>query len=513
MPSVTASSSCAGTPRTTELEGTVRATEDGADALRRFYGLLRATGDRRGFGFAGPEEFVPWWGRALEAGHLVYLEAREGAPDGDVLGGLVLYRHGRRLSTQHSGDRAERRRDHPGAMHLLRWRAIQLALAEGRTEMDLGGVDVPGARRIPAEGEPTYGLYEHKRSFGAEWVALAGAQERVARPWRYALGRGLSRVERLVTPGRTAAMSDRTTMRDTPVAAAIAAAEPTEPRPLAGLLARLDAAGLLRGARRDDLPIGVGGVGDVPVRGVVEDSREVEEGTLFVAVPGFHVDGTEYVGRAAEAGAAAAIVERAVPGTPLPQVVVTAARPALAHAAGWWYGDPSRRLGVVGITGTDGKTTTSFLAVAALEAAGVSTGLIGTVETKVGEARERHEAHVTTPGAPELHATLAAMVAAGNEAAVLETTSHALALDRVLGRRVRRGDLHQPQPRAPRPARLVRGVSRRRRSGCSPRSPRATRTLRRPWAAWRGPSSRSSTATTRPARGSRRRPARRAPRC
>ena len=89
-------------------------------------------------------------------------------------------------------------------MHLLRWRAIQLALAEGRTEMDLGGVDVAGARRIPAEGEPTYGLYEHKRSFGAEWVALAGAQERVARPWRYALGRGLSRVERLVTPGRTA---------------------------------------------------------------------------------------------------------------------------------------------------------------------------------------------------------------------------------------------------------------------------------------------------------------------
>jgi lipid II:glycine glycyltransferase (peptidoglycan interpeptide bridge formation enzyme) len=189
---------------TTELEGTIRATEPGGDALRRFYGLLRETGDRRGFGFAGPEEFVPWWGRALEAGHLVYLEAREGDPQGDLLGGLVLYRHGRRLSTAHSGDRAERRRDHPGAMHLLRWRAIQLALAEDRTEMDLGGVDVPGARRVPAEGEPTYGLYEHKRSFGAEWVELAGAQERVARPWRYALGRGLARVERLVTPARTA---------------------------------------------------------------------------------------------------------------------------------------------------------------------------------------------------------------------------------------------------------------------------------------------------------------------
>jgi lipid II:glycine glycyltransferase (peptidoglycan interpeptide bridge formation enzyme) len=185
-----------------ELEGLVRASEDDVAALERFYGLLRATGDRRGFGFAGPGEFVPWWRRALAAGHLVYLEAREGAADGDVLGGLLLYRHGRRLSTQHSGDRAERRRDHPGAMHLLRWRAIQLALAEARTEMDLGGVDVAGARREPVEGEPTYGLYEHKRSFGAQWVALAGAHERVARPWRYALGRGVLKLGRTLGQGR-----------------------------------------------------------------------------------------------------------------------------------------------------------------------------------------------------------------------------------------------------------------------------------------------------------------------
>ncbi|HKF84644.1 MAG TPA: UDP-N-acetylmuramoyl-L-alanyl-D-glutamate--2,6-diaminopimelate ligase [Candidatus Limnocylindrales bacterium] len=217
------------------------------------------------------------------------------------------------------------------------------------------------------------------------------------------------------------------------VAAAIAAAEPAQPRRLGGLLSRLDAANLLRGARRDDLPIGVGGVGDVPVRGVTEDSRAVRDGTLFVAIPGFHVDGTEYVHRAAANGAAAAIVERTVAGTPLPQVVVSGARTALAHAAAWWYDDPSHRMGVIGITGTDGKTTTSFLALAAVEAAGVPAGMIGTVETKVGEARERHEAHVTTPGAPELQATLAAMVRAGNTASVLETTSHALALDRVVG--------------------------------------------------------------------------------
>ncbi len=182
----------------TELEGSVRGGEDAAGALERFYGLLRETGDRRGFTFAGPAEFIAWWRRAHAAGHLVYLEAREGSADGDVLGGLVLYRHGRRLSTAHSGDRAERRRDHPGAMHLLRWRAIELALAERRTEMDLGGVDVAGARRPPEPGEPTHGLYEHKRSFGAEWVQLVGAQERVVRPRRYAAGRAASKAARLL---------------------------------------------------------------------------------------------------------------------------------------------------------------------------------------------------------------------------------------------------------------------------------------------------------------------------
>ncbi len=183
----------------TRTAGLEPAAEPAEAAMRRFYELLRATGDRRGFGFGGPGEFVPWWLRALAAGHLVYLEAREGAATGDVLGGLVLYRHGRRLSTVHSADRAERRRDHPGAMHLLRWRAIGLALAERRSEMDLGGADVAGARRPPEPGEPTYGLYEHKRSFGAEWLALAGARERVARPWRYAAGRGLARAGRVVS--------------------------------------------------------------------------------------------------------------------------------------------------------------------------------------------------------------------------------------------------------------------------------------------------------------------------
>jgi UDP-N-acetylmuramoyl-L-alanyl-D-glutamate--2,6-diaminopimelate ligase len=169
------------------------------------------------------------------------------------------------------------------------------------------------------------------------------------------------------------------------------------------------------------------------VRGITDDSRSVRPGWLFVAVPGFHVDGHDFVVRAAAAGASAAIVEREIPGVGIPQLVVDRASRALAGAAGWWYGDPSRELGIVGVTGTDGKTTTSFLALAALEAAGLSTGMIGTVETKVGPYRERHEAHVTTPGAPELQATLRAMAVHGNVAAVLETTSHALELERVLG--------------------------------------------------------------------------------
>jgi UDP-N-acetylmuramoyl-L-alanyl-D-glutamate--2,6-diaminopimelate ligase len=210
----------------------------------------------------------------------------------------------------------------------------------------------------------------------------------------------------------------------------VAAAEPRGSRPLGGLLERLAAAGLLRASQA-----GSGGASDngVAVRGVTDDSRRAAGGALFVAVPGFHVDGHDFAARAAAAGAAAIMVERPVPGISLPQVLVADTRAALAHAAGWWYGDPSRRIGVAGITGTDGKTTTSFLAAAALDAAGLSAGLVGTVETRVGTARDRHEAHVTTPGAPELQATLAAMCGAGNAVAVVETTSHALELGRVLG--------------------------------------------------------------------------------
>jgi hypothetical protein len=165
-------------------------------ALDRFYDLLLETGERRHFTFGPRRAFVDWWRTALSAGHLVYLEAWgvRGAP----VAGLILYRHGGRLSTVHSGDHAMDRDETPGALHLLRWRAIQLAIRERCTEMDLGGVDVAGARNEPREGDPLYGLYQHKASFGGRWLELAGAHERVYDGRGYRFGRLANRVGRLI---------------------------------------------------------------------------------------------------------------------------------------------------------------------------------------------------------------------------------------------------------------------------------------------------------------------------
>lgn len=164
-------------------------------ALDRFYDLLLETGERRHFSFGPRQSFVGWWLAALDAGHLVFLEARVGA--GTPIAGLLLYRHGRRLTTVHSGERSEGRDDHPGVMHLLRWRAIQLAIGEGCLEMDLGGADVVGARREPREGDAMYGLYQHKLSFGGRWLELTGAHERVFDRFGYAAGRAAARLVRL----------------------------------------------------------------------------------------------------------------------------------------------------------------------------------------------------------------------------------------------------------------------------------------------------------------------------
>jgi UDP-N-acetylmuramoyl-L-alanyl-D-glutamate--2,6-diaminopimelate ligase len=217
------------------------------------------------------------------------------------------------------------------------------------------------------------------------------------------------------------------------IAQLLAAAERDDPRRVDGLIERLTTERRLVGARRDGRAIGAAGVADIAIRGISHDSREVTAGTLFVAVLGLHVDGHDYVEAAAERGAAAAIVERPLPELAIAQLIVDGSRPALASAAAWWYGDPSHELAVVGITGTDGKTTTSYLATAALEAAGIRTGMTGTAETRIGGIQEANAEHATTPEAPELQVALRAMVDGGDRAAVIETTSHGLALARVDG--------------------------------------------------------------------------------
>jgi UDP-N-acetylmuramoyl-L-alanyl-D-glutamate--2,6-diaminopimelate ligase len=204
-------------------------------------------------------------------------------------------------------------------------------------------------------------------------------------------------------------------------------------RPLGELVARLARQGRLHGTRLDGRPVPTTepALVGAELTGVTHDSRAVRPGMLFVAIPGQRVDGTDFVPAAIAAGAAGVIVERPLAGVAAPQVVVTDARRALATASAWWSGDPSHQLTVVGITGTDGKTTTAYLAVAALEAAGRPTGMIGTIATRIGGRTEAHEVHATTPEAPELQAVLRAMVDAGDRVAVIETTSHGLALDRV----------------------------------------------------------------------------------
>jgi UDP-N-acetylmuramoyl-L-alanyl-D-glutamate--2,6-diaminopimelate ligase len=242
--------------------------------------------------------------------------------------------------------------------------------------------------------------------------------------------------EALPPLAQTMAASARLESDRASVAALLTAAEPTAPRRLGELIERLETSGRLRtvrpaGTAREGSGRQEPAIGDLPVRGVTFDSRHLGASFVFVAVPGAHADGHDYVAAAAALGAVAAVVERPVPDAALPQLVVDDARRALAAAAAWWYGDPSRELGLVGITGTDGKTTTAFLAAAMLEAAGISTGLITTAVAQIGSVRTANPEHVTTPEAPELQRMLRAMVRAGNSAAIVETTSHGLALHRV----------------------------------------------------------------------------------
>ncbi len=174
-----------------------------------------------------------------------------------------------------------------------------------------------------------------------------------------------------------------------------------------------------------DLPDGA-----VEITGLAYDSRRVRPGSLFFCVPGERSDGHDFAAAAVEAGAAALVVERPL-GLGVPEARVDSARAAMGPVAARFYGDPTAGLQVVGVTGTNGKTTTAFLVRALLQAAGRPCGLLGTVTSIVGGQERPVER--TTPEAIDLQADFRAMRDGGERACAMEVSSHALQLGRTDG--------------------------------------------------------------------------------
>jgi UDP-N-acetylmuramoyl-L-alanyl-D-glutamate--2,6-diaminopimelate ligase len=169
--------------------------------------------------------------------------------------------------------------------------------------------------------------------------------------------------------------------------------------------------------------------------GLTLDSRSVEPGDLYVALPGAHVHGAAFCADAVASGAVAVLTDpdgrsRAV-ASGVPVFVLADPRARLGEIACWVYGDPSSRLRLIGVTGTSGKTTSTYLIEAGLRAAGHLTGLVGGVELRVGS--ERLASSLTTPEAPDLQGLFAVMAERGVTAAAMEVSSHSLALGRVAG--------------------------------------------------------------------------------
>ncbi|MGH2446120.1 MAG: UDP-N-acetylmuramoyl-L-alanyl-D-glutamate--2,6-diaminopimelate ligase [Candidatus Limnocylindria bacterium] len=192
----------------------------------------------------------------------------------------------------------------------------------------------------------------------------------------------------------------------------------------------------------DERRMGLGAVADViaperavgipvgEVRALAYDSRAVAPGTLFFAVPGVHVDGHDFAANAVERGAIGLVVERELADASVPQLVVDRTRRALADAADAWFDRPSEHLTVIGVTGTDGKSTVTGLTAEMLWACRWHPGQIGTVYTGIFDDLQPNLERTTTPESLELQELLARMVAAGNDSVVMEATSHGLALER-----------------------------------------------------------------------------------
>lgn len=174
------------------------------------------------------------------------------------------------------------------------------------------------------------------------------------------------------------------------------------------------------------------GSGEIDVRALAYDSRRVQPGTLFVAIPGFHRDGATFIPDAVARGAVAVVTEQATPAA-VPVVVVSDTRAALADLAAEYFDHPTERLRLVGVTGTDGKTTTVHLISDVLEAAGQVTGFATTVDFKLGPTAWANETRQSTQEAVEVQEFLAELLVAGGTWGVLEATSHALALRKLRG--------------------------------------------------------------------------------
>ena len=190
-----------------------------------------------------------------------------------------------------------------------------------------------------------------------------------------------------------------------------------------------------------DLAVGAPPAGlnrSASISAIAYDSRRVVPGSVFVALKGLRVDGGAYVEQAASRGAIAIVSEATQPDTvSTPWVTVRDARLALALVADRFFDHPSRRMPVIGVTGTNGKTTTSYLLAAILDAAGLRAGMLGTVAYRIGG--EDREASRTTPEAPDVQHLLSEMLEQGCRSAVMEVSSHALSLKRVDGMRFAAG--------------------------------------------------------------------------
>lgn len=178
--------------------------------------------------------------------------------------------------------------------------------------------------------------------------------------------------------------------------------------------------------------LGTTGSMEIEIEGLAYDSRQVAPGWLFVAVSGYEADGVEYIAEALSKGAVAVVSENELDlGASVAHVQVPQARRALAEIANVFYGDLSREMKMIGITGTNGKTTTAYMIRDLLRAGGFAPGLLGTVAYEMGD--HAIPASRTTPEAPDLHALFRKMREAGCDSAVMEVSSHAIALQRTYG--------------------------------------------------------------------------------